>query len=192
MEMTRVLASLEVPVVQAPMAGGPSTPQLAAAVNRGGGLGFLAAGYLTAERMVADIAALRGLTDRAFGVNLFTGGGQPAGHAEVAAYAARLAPAAQLAGVSLGQPRFDDDGFDAKVTALRAERVPVVSFTFGLPPVAAVESLHAAGSEVWLTVTSPAEAAAAPKGHTRGEGQKPVSQAYKDNWNAIFAKKKKR
>ena len=26
----------------------------------------------------------------------------------------------------------------------------------------------------------------------RGEGQKPVSKAYKDNWNLIFAKKKKR
>jgi hypothetical protein len=31
-----------------------------------------------------------------------------------------------------------------------------------------------------------------PAGYSRGEGQKPVSKAYKDNWNAIFAKKKKR
>jgi hypothetical protein len=38
----------------------------------------------------------------------------------------------------------------------------------------------------------PAEAAAAPKGYTRGEGQKPVTQAYKDNWNAIYGKKKKK
>lgn len=35
-------------------------------------------------------------------------------------------------------------------------------------------------------------AAASPSGYSRGEGQKPVSKAYKDNWNAIFAKKKKR
>ena len=33
---------------------------------------------------------------------------------------------------------------------------------------------------------------AEPAGYSRGEGQKPVSQAYKDNWNAIFGKKKKR
>jgi hypothetical protein len=33
---------------------------------------------------------------------------------------------------------------------------------------------------------------AAPSGYSRGEGQRPVSQAYKDNWNAIFVKKKKR
>ena len=36
------------------------------------------------------------------------------------------------------------------------------------------------------------EKAAAPKGYSRGEGQKPVTQAYKDNWNAIYGKKKKR
>ena len=33
---------------------------------------------------------------------------------------------------------------------------------------------------------------ASPSGYSRGEGQKPVSKVYKDNWNAIFAKKKKR
>jgi hypothetical protein len=36
------------------------------------------------------------------------------------------------------------------------------------------------------------KSAASPSSYSRGEGQKPVSQAYKDNWNAIFAKKKKR
>jgi hypothetical protein len=35
-------------------------------------------------------------------------------------------------------------------------------------------------------------AAASPAGYSRGEGQKPVSKAYKDNWNTIFGKKKKR
>jgi hypothetical protein len=42
---------------------------------------------------------------------------------------------------------------------------------------------------------APAEAkteakAGSPKNYSRGEGQKPVSQAYKDNWNAIYGKKK--
>jgi hypothetical protein len=35
-------------------------------------------------------------------------------------------------------------------------------------------------------------ASAVPSGYSRGEGQKPVSKAYKDNWNVIFAKKQKR
>ncbi len=46
------------------------------------------------------------------------------------------------------------------------------------------------------TATSPADGgekgAASPSSYSRGEGHKPVSQAYKDNWNLIFAKKKKR
>ncbi len=35
-------------------------------------------------------------------------------------------------------------------------------------------------------------ATAASSNYSRGEGQKPVTRAYKENWNAIFAKKKKR
>ena len=69
------------------MAGGPSTPELAAAVARAGGLGFLAAGYLTAEQLRDDLAAARELTARPFGVNVFVGGGRPADPARVAAYA---------------------------------------------------------------------------------------------------------
>jgi hypothetical protein len=49
--------------------------------------------------------------------------------------------------------------------------------------ITSVDSSKAEGGEI---------AAAAPSGYSRGEGQKPVSKAYKDNWNVIFAKKKKR
>ena len=51
--------SLALPVVQAPLAGGPSTPTLAAAVSAAGGLGFLAAGYKTADAVADDIGAVR-------------------------------------------------------------------------------------------------------------------------------------
>lgn len=155
---TAVLSELAVPIVQAPLAGGPSTPALAAAVNRGGGLGFLAAGYLTPERLKADIDALRDLTDRPFGVNVFVGGGHPADPARVEAYAQRLAGEAERAGVALGEPRFDDDWFEEKVSLLRTARPAVVSFTFGAPPRTAIDAIRAVGAEVWLTVTSPQEA----------------------------------
>jgi nitronate monooxygenase len=158
---TPILDALRAPIVQAPMAGGPSTPALAAAVNRGGGLGFLAAGYLTPERLAADIDALRELTDAPFGVNLFAGSGAAADAERVNAYAQRLAAEAERAGVSLGAPRFDDDALAPKLECLRRARPAVVSFTFGLPPRQVLEGLRAAGSEVWVTVTSPAEAAAA-------------------------------
>jgi len=152
-----VLESLAVPIIQAPMAGGPSTPALAVAVGRAGGLGFLAAGYLTPERMQQDITTTRAQIDR-FGVNVFVGGGKPANPEIVQAYAAHLRAEAERAGVELGQPRFDDDRFDERIDMLRREPVAVVSFTFGIPPKRAIEQLRAAGSEVWLTVTSPHEA----------------------------------
>jgi nitronate monooxygenase len=159
---TPVLASLPAPIVQAPMAGGPSTPELAAAVARGGGLGFLAGGYLSPTRLAQDIAALRELTDAPFGVNLFADtAASPADPKAVADYAHRLAPLARAAGVQLGTPRFDDDALAEKLALLRDEPPAVVSFTFGAPPGDAVAALRAAGTEVWLTVTSPDEAAQA-------------------------------
>ena len=42
------------------------------------------------------------------------------------------------------------------------------------------------------TATTDSKPEAAPKRQGMGEGQKPVTQAYKDNWNDIFGKKKKR
>ena len=66
-----IFDELRHPIVQAPMAGGPSTPELAIAVCAAGGLGFLAAGYLSVEAMQADIAAVRVGTTAPFGVNLF-------------------------------------------------------------------------------------------------------------------------
>ena len=53
------------------MAGGPSTPELAAAVAEAGGLGFLAAGYRTPEAVRDELAELRSVSARPFGLNLF-------------------------------------------------------------------------------------------------------------------------
>lgn len=148
------------PIVLAPMAGGPSTPELAAAVTRAGGLGFLAAGYLTPERLAADVADTRRRIDGPLGVNLFAPPAEPGrpAAAAVAAYADRLAPLAARHGIVLGLPRHDDDAFTAKVDVLAGAGLDVVSTTFGPPPAAVVEALHAAGAEVWSTVTTVAEA----------------------------------
>jgi nitronate monooxygenase len=153
-----VLDRLTLPIVGAPMAGGPSTPALAAAVSSAGGLGFVAAGYLSVDRLREDLAATRALTDAPIGVNVFAAGGAPADPAAVAAYVEALRPEAERAGVELGRPRFDDDAHDDKIALLCAEPVAVVSFTFGCPARAVVDRLHRAGSEVWVTVTHPDEA----------------------------------
>src|SRR5689334_6330317 len=110
------------------MAGGPSTVELAAAVSEAGGLGFLAAGYKTGDALREDIAALRALTDAPFGVNLFVPREDVIDEAVLAAYLERLQPLG-----ALGEPRWDDDHWQAKVEVLVEEHVPVVSFTFALP-----------------------------------------------------------
>ena len=152
-----ILDQLEVPIVLAPLAGGPTTPQLAAAVSNAGGLGFLAAGYLTAPALADQIGAARQLTGGPLGVNVFVPGA-PAADGAVDAYVAALAGTASRAGAELGRPRFDDDGWQAKLDLLAADPLPVTSFTFGCPDRDVVTALQAAGSEVWVTITTPAEA----------------------------------
>ena len=95
---------LEVPVVGAPMAGGPTTPALAAAVSEAGGLGFLAARYKTAEAVRADIAAVRSTTARPFGINLFYPTRDEVDEAAIAAYADRLRAEVERYGVDVGDP----------------------------------------------------------------------------------------
>ncbi len=109
-----LLDGCRVPVVLAPLAGGPSTPELCAAVSEAGGLGFLAAGYLSAAELAARIDMTRGLTNRPFGVNVFVPTA-PADLAAVETYARRLEPEAKKAGVQLGEPCLDDDDWMAKL-----------------------------------------------------------------------------
>ena len=147
---------LRLPIVQAPMAGGPSTVELAAAVSAAGGLGFLAAGYRSVPAVREGIQALRS-TGARFGVNVFVPG-PPADDAAVRRYAEELRAEADRWGVALGDPVSDDDVWEAKVDLLVEERVPIVSFTFGLPRPDMVTALHDAGASVWVTVTTPDEA----------------------------------
>jgi nitronate monooxygenase len=148
---------LTVPIVLSPLAGGPATPRLAAAVTGAGGLGFLAAGYLTAGELADQVSQARQLTGGPLGVNVFVPGAA-AEPEPVARYAATLAAHALLAGSKLGLARFHDDDWQAKLDLLIADPLPVTSFTFGCPDPGAIARLQRAGSEVWITVTTPAEA----------------------------------
>lgn len=151
-----------VPVVQAPMAGGASCPALAAEVSEAGGLGFLAAGYKTAAGMTEEIERLRALTPRPFGVNLFMPQSAAPDRGAVDAYRQRLAAEAERYGTGLGDPYGPaDDAFEAKVAALTADPVPVVSFTFGCPSRGLLDVFRRAGTYTVVTVTSVAEAHAA-------------------------------
>ncbi len=152
------LIKLRVPIVQAPLAGGPSTPRLAAAVTEAGGLGFLAAGYKTPTRLAEDIDELRSLTDQPFGVNVFAPPAPPEDLKEIERYAQRLQHEAERYGAAVGEPRHDDDELEAKLKLLANSGISIVSFTFGCPREEIVHELHRAGSDVWVTVTNPEEA----------------------------------
>jgi nitronate monooxygenase len=152
------LSQLREPIVQAPLAGGASTPRLAAAVTRAGGLGFLAAGYKSPGALAQDVAELRSLTEGPFGVNVFAAPGAEADGEALERYAQRLRAEADRYGVALGAPRHDDDHLQAKLEVAIEQDVEIVSFTFGCPPADLVARLHAAGCDVWVTVTGPQEA----------------------------------
>jgi nitronate monooxygenase len=139
------------------MAGGPSTPELTAAVSNAGGYGFVAAGYLTPEGLLGAIVAARTLTGAPFGVNLFVPSA-PGDRAEIATYAAALQPEAERLGVALGDPHWEDDAYEAKLDVAESTQVDLVSFTFGCPTGEIVDRLHRANVRVAVTVTSLIEA----------------------------------
>jgi nitronate monooxygenase len=152
------LSGLPTPIVQAPMAGGPSTVDLAAAVGAAGGLGFLAAGNQSPQDLADQVEALRSRTDAPFGVNLFLPQ-TPPDSAAIGRYRAELAAEARHYGVDLPEPDPDDDDhWHDKISYLVRQPVPVVSFTFGAPLAAVVSELHRVGTYVIGTVTSPSEA----------------------------------
>ncbi|GAA2499577.1 nitronate monooxygenase [Streptomyces longisporus] len=149
------------PIVQAPMAGGVSVPHLAAAVCEAGGLGFLAAGYKTADGMYQEIKQLRGITNRPFGVNLFMPQPEYADPGAVEIYAHQLAGEAGWYETELGDPDSGrDDAYDSKVAVLLDNPVPVVSFHFGVPSREVLDSLRRAGTFTLVTATTPEEALA--------------------------------
>jgi len=154
--MTLLESSL--PIAAAPMAGGPTTVALAAAVRAAGGFPFLAAGYKTAVAMADEIEQLRALNP-SFGVNLFVPSQQEVDADAFRAYASELQPEADVHGIDLETtPKHDDDQWREKLALLTARPVPMVSLTFGLPAVADIAALQRAGSRVLATVTSPDEA----------------------------------
>ncbi len=148
------LADLPEPIVLAPMAGGPATAELAAAVSEAGGLGMLAGALLTPEALAGDLDRLRAATARPYGVNLFWAPRGPGDAEEVRRYGEALA----AEGYPVGEPRHHDDQLQAKLALLVERRPDVVSFTFGCPREPTVDRLRAAGCAVWVTVTTPDEA----------------------------------
>jgi nitronate monooxygenase len=148
---------VRLPIIGAPMAGGPSTPALAAAVSSAGGVGFLAGGYLDPEALDRQIAELRTLTSAPFGINLFMPQDADVDQAAVSRYVESLQPEARSVGVEV-VPSWDDDHWSDKLDLLERTHVPLVSMTFGCPSADVIARLHQVGAKVVVTVTTPVEA----------------------------------
>lgn len=152
---------IEHPVIQAPMGGGGSTPELVAAVSNAGGLGFLAAAYSTPQQIAEMIAEVRRRTAKPFGVNLFAGGYEAEKLAAPVPRAMLDLLARHHAALGLPAPEAPPpqaDPVPAQMEAVLAARAPVFSFTFGIPAPAHLVRFKADGTYVMGTATTVEEA----------------------------------
>lgn len=147
------------PIIQAPMAGGTTTPALVAAVCNAGALGSIGAGYMAPGALSQAIAELRQLSDRPFAINLFIPG-------PFERDAARVARSNQVLDVFRGELGIDTPtaiervapDFDAQLAVVMDARPALFSFTFGALDKPRIQQLQQAGIRVAGTATSVAEA----------------------------------
>ncbi|GIL41322.1 NAD(P)H-dependent flavin oxidoreductase [Roseiterribacter gracilis] len=155
------LLGIDLPIIQAPMAG-VSSPAMAAAVAGEGALGSIGVGATDAAGARAMIASVRERTNRPLHVNLFCHQPAVANPVVESAWIERFRP--EFAALDATPPQtlreiyrsFAED--DAMLAALLAERPRVVSFHFGLPPQDRVQALRDAGIVLLASATSLHEA----------------------------------
>jgi nitronate monooxygenase len=143
------------PIIQAPMAGGPSTPELVAAVSNAGALGSLGSAYSTPEQITADIKKVRSLTEKPCNVNLFAGGYAPESSVDAAPMLELLAEiheALQLPPPAL--PAWPKNPFAEQLQAVLEARPAVFSFTLGIPEPHTIARLKAAHIAIFGTATT--------------------------------------
>jgi len=155
---------IDLPILQAPMAG-VSSPAMAAAVSEAGGLGALglgAAGVAGAQAMIAEV---RARSNRPFNVNLFVHAPAHRDPAREAGWIEHWRP--EFAALGAEPPSMLDEIYtsfatdDAMFAMLLTERPAVISFHFGLPDAARIAALRDTGATLLATATSLAEARAA-------------------------------
>jgi nitronate monooxygenase len=147
---------IEHPVILSPLSGGPSTPELAAAVSNAGGLGSLGAAYLTPAQILEDIQRTRALTKRPINVNLFAGGFPPPppglDPAPMVSILSEVHAALGLPPPTV--PAFPRDPFAEQFEAVLEARPEVFSYIFGVPAPDQVAALRARGIAILGTATT--------------------------------------
>ncbi|HYO52755.1 nitronate monooxygenase [Archangium sp.] len=153
-----VRLGIEHPIIQAPMAGGITTPELVAAVSNAGGLGSIGAPYMKPADIVQLARRVRELTDRPYAINLFAPQPPPA-KADPSRMLAELARYHQELGLEPPRPPASPlPSFEEQVDAVVESGVRIFSFTLGIPPPAVLERLKARGIVLIGTATNVREA----------------------------------
>jgi nitronate monooxygenase len=141
------------------MGGGPSTPELVAAVSNAGGLGSLGAAYLTPDKITETVRQIKALTDKPFNVNLFAGGHVATTHTDPAPMLALLAEIHEALKLPPPVvPQLPPDPFPAQLKAVLDSAPPIFSFTFGIPNAGMMAQLRTRGITTLGTATTVEEA----------------------------------
>lgn len=157
-EFTKQL-NIKYPIIQAGMAGGITTPELVAAVSNAGGLGTLGAGYMSADQMEKAIKKIKELTNKPFGVNLFIPDISEIFEDEIKKANDLLRPFREK--LSLEEPHVTKPSaqlYEDQLQVIFREKVPVCSFTFGVPSKEVIEQLKQKNTVVIGTATTVKEA----------------------------------
>ena len=160
-------AQLALPLIQAPMAGGITTPQLVAAVANHGGVGSFGFAYSTPEKIHTDLLAAQSLTSGPINANFFVFSPVHLPSDQIQAKALQALRALDVGGVqslSIPEEPFYPSLMDQLGPIWKA-RPAILSFHFGLPPEGVIEKAHALGIAVGISATSLAEALAIESAH---------------------------
>jgi nitronate monooxygenase len=147
------------PIIQGPLGGGLSTPELVAAVSNAGGLGSLGAAYQKPDEITAAIRRIKSLTSRPFNVNLFAGGYGTKPDPDPGPMLDVLAEIHEALGLPAPVlPQIPPDPFEAQLEAVLDAGVPIFSFTFGIPGTDAMARIKARHITILGTATTVKEA----------------------------------
>lgn len=156
----RQLIGIELPIIQAPMAGVQGSG-LAVAVSNAGGLGSLPCAMLTTDGIRAEVSAIVAQTRRPFNVNFFCHATPAADPGRDAAWRAALAPYYAELNIDAAtiKPAAGRAPFDAGAAELLGVlRPPVVSFHFGLPDEGLLACVRDSGARILASATTVDEA----------------------------------
>ncbi|MDI2588318.1 nitronate monooxygenase [Psychrobacillus sp. NEAU-3TGS] len=162
------LLKIDYPIIQAPMAGGITTSKLVAAVSNNGALGMIGAGYLSPTQLQEQIREVKELTSKSFGVNLFVPNDFQVTEDEIDVASKLLHKFQAQLNIENEQsviPNKDDafEVYNEQIKVIMEEKVPICSFTFGVPSVEIISQLKQHGIILIGTATSVVEAKAIEK-----------------------------